>query len=65
LVATTRCPEGRLARSTYSFEGSERTLQELGCLYSSRNLQKTRIGTIVALAADALDTVYDRPENSL
>jgi len=65
LVATTRCPEGRLARSTYSFEGSERTLQELGCLYSSRNLQKTRIGTIVALAADALDTVYDRPEDSL
>ncbi|MFT4946140.1 MAG: L-asparaginase [Natronomonas sp.] len=65
LVATTRCPEGRLARSTYSFEGSERTLEELGCLYSSRNLQKTRIGTIVALAADALDTVYDRPDDSL
>lgn len=52
LVATTRCPEGRLATDTYDFPGSEATLQKLGCYYSARNLQKARIETIVALAAD-------------
>lgn len=61
LVATTRCPEGRLARDTYGFRGSEATLQELGCYYSPHNLQKTRIRTIVALAAGRLDEAFDRP----
>jgi len=61
IVATTRCPEGVLARDTYDFEGSERTLRELGCYFSDHNLQKTRIATIVALSADGLDTMFDRP----
>jgi L-asparaginase len=61
LVATTRCPEGRLLRDTYSFRGSETTLRELGCYFSDRNLQKTRIETIVALASDGLDATFDRP----
>lgn len=61
LVATTRCPEGRLARSTYDFLGSEATLRELGCYYSDSNLQKARIETIVALAGDALEETFDRP----
>ena len=61
IVATTRCPEGRLARETYDFEGSERTLQELDCFYSDLNPQKTRIATIAALAADALNQVFERP----
>ncbi|GAA0506595.1 L-asparaginase [Halorubrum aquaticum] len=61
IVATTRCPEGRLARDTYGFRGSERTLQELGCYYGDLNLQKTRIRTIVGLAAGRLDDVFERP----
>jgi L-asparaginase len=61
IVATTRCPEGRLARDTYGFRGSETTLQELGSYYSDLNLQKTRIKTIVALAADDLGRAFDRP----
>lgn len=61
IVATTRCPEGRLARETYGFYGSEATLQELGCYYSDLNLQKTRIRAIVALAGDELDAAFDRP----
>lgn len=61
IVATTRCPEGRLARDTYGFPGSERSLQEVGCYYSDLNLQKTRIRTIVGLAAGRLDDVFDRP----
>lgn len=61
IIATTRCPEGRLARETYGFRGSEATLQELGCYYSDLNLQKTRIKTIVSLAADALDSSFDFP----
>ena len=59
LVATTRCPEGRLARETYDFVGSEATLQELEFSYSDLNLQKTRIKTVVALAAGAIDTAFD------
>lgn len=61
VVATSRCPEGRLARSTYDFEGSERTLIDLDCHFSDLVLQKTRIATIVALAAGELDAVFDRP----
>lgn len=61
MVATTRCPEGRLAVDTYDFPGSERTLQELGCYYSERNLQKARIETIVALGSDRLEHVLRRP----
>lgn len=61
IVATTRCPEGRLARDTYGFRGSEATLRDLDCYYSERNLQKTRIKTIVALAADRLADAFDRP----
>ena len=57
-VATTRCPEGRLARETYDFPGSETTLQELGFLFSDRNLQKTRIKTIVAIASDSLENAF-------
>ncbi len=60
LVVTTRCPEGRLARHTYDFPGSERTLREdLGAHFSDRNLQKTRIKTIVSLAAGALERAFD------
>lgn len=61
IVATTRCPEGRLARSTYDFPGSEATLRELNCYYSQRNLQKARVETIVGLAADDLEALFDRP----
>lgn len=61
IIATTRCLEGRLALGTYDFEGSERTLQELGCYYADVNLQKSRIGAMVGLAADALDQLYERP----
>lgn len=61
IVATTRCPEGRLARRTYDFRGSERTLRELGCRYSDLNLQKTRVRTVAALAADRLDDAFTRP----
>lgn len=61
IIATTRCYEGRLARSTYGFRGSEATLQELGCYYSRHNLQKTRIKAIVALAGGGLDRAFDRP----
>lgn len=61
VVATTRCPEGRLARHTYGFRGSESTLRDLNCRFSDLNLQKTRIKTIVALAAGALDPAFERP----
>lgn len=61
LVATTRCPEGRLGRDTYGFTGSHATLQELDAYFSDLNLQKTRVRTIVALAADRLDDAFDRP----
>ena len=59
VIATTRCPEGRLARSTYGYRGSERTLQEAGCLISDLNLQKTRIRAMVAHAAGRLDEAFD------
>ncbi len=61
LVATTRCPEGRLGRETYGFEGSHRTLRDLGAYFSDLNLQKTRVRTIVALGADRLDDAFERP----
>ena len=61
IVATTRCQEGRLATDTYDFPGSEATLQDLGCYYSERNLQKARVETIVALAADSLESTLLRP----
>lgn len=61
LVATTRCPEGRLARHTYGFRGSEATLRELDCYYSDLNLQKTRIKTIVALASGDLNSAFEQP----
>lgn len=61
IVATTRCPEGRLATDTYDFPGSEATLQELGCYYSERNLQKARVETIVALAAERLGSILRQP----
>lgn len=61
LVATTRCPEGRLATDTYDFPGSEVTLQNLGCYYSERNLQKARIETIVGLAGDGVESILSRP----
>jgi L-asparaginase len=62
IVATTRCPEGRLARRTYDFPGSEATLRRLDCHFSDRNLQKTRIETIVALAAGSLDEAFVHPD---
>ncbi|WP_423750727.1 asparaginase [Salinirarus marinus] len=61
VVVTTRCPEGRLARHTYAFEGSEATLRELGVHYSDVNLQKTRIRAVAALAAGRLDDAFERP----
>jgi L-asparaginase len=60
LVATTRCPEGRLLRGTYDFRGSETTLQDVGCLYSDRNLQKTRVDAIVAAATDSFADLFER-----
>lgn len=62
LVVTTRCVEGRLARGTYGFRGSEATLRELGAYYSDLDLAKTRIKTVVVMAADALDEAFDRPD---
>ncbi|MFB6124204.1 MAG: asparaginase [Haloferacaceae archaeon] len=61
VVVTTRCPEGRLARHTYAFEGSEATLRDLGVYYGDLNLQKTRIRAVVALAAGRLDDAFERP----
>ena len=61
IVATTRCPEGRLARSTYDFPGSEQTLIELDCHFSDLILQKTRIRTAVALGADDLKGAFKQP----
>ncbi|ESS05259.1 MAG: L-asparaginase/archaeal glu-tRNAgln amidotransferase subunit D [uncultured archaeon A07HB70] len=61
LVATTRCPEGRLGRQTYGFTGSHATLRSLDAYFSDLNLQKTRVRTIVALAAGRLDDAFDRP----
>lgn len=61
LVATTRCPEGRLGRQTYGFDGSHATLRDLDAYFSDLTLQKTRVRTIVALAADRLDDAFDRP----
>ncbi len=61
IVATTRCPTGRLATATYDFEGSEATLQELGCYYSHRNPQKARIETIVAIGSGEFDTILIDP----
>lgn len=60
-VATTRCLEGRLARSTYDFEGSERSLREVGAYFSDETIQKTRIKLIVALASDAVNEAFSRP----
>jgi len=62
IIVTTRCPEGRLARRTYDFPGSEATLRRLGCYFSDRNLQKARIETIIALAANSLDDAFTRPD---
>lgn len=61
IVATSRCVEGRLAKDTYGFHGSEQTLQDMGCYYSTHNLQKTRIKAIVALASDSLSKAFTRP----
>lgn len=61
VVATTVLPQGRLARETYEFEGSEATLQELGCYYSDLPIRKTRVKTIAALAAGRLDDAFERP----
>ncbi|MFD1571013.1 hypothetical protein [Halorubrum laminariae] len=60
LVATTRGPEGRFATSTYDYRGSEQTLLDLGCYFSERNLQKTRIATVIALAGRSVETVFDQ-----
>jgi L-asparaginase len=59
VIVTTRCPEGRLARETYGFRGSERTLRRLDCLFADLNLQKTRIRAVVAHAAGRLDDAFD------
>jgi len=61
VVATTRCYEGRLLRDTYGFRGSEATLRELGCQFSDLPLPKTRVRTMLALAADRLDDAFDQP----
>lgn len=61
LVATTRCPQGRLGRKTYDFQGSHATLRELDAYFSDLNIQKTRIRTIVALAANGMDDAFERP----
>lgn len=61
LVATTRCPEGRLGRKTYDFTGSHATLRELDAYFSDLNLQKTRVRTIVALASDRMEEAFERP----
>jgi L-asparaginase len=60
-VAATRCLEGRLAQSTYDFEGSERSLREVGAYFSDETIQKTRIKLIVALASDAINEAFSRP----
>ena len=62
IVVTTRCHESRLVRNTYSFRGSEATLRELGVQISDLPLSKTRIKTIVALAAGRLDDAFESLE---
>jgi L-asparaginase len=61
LIATTRCPEERLARRTYGFRGSEATLKELDCYFSLLNLQKTRIASIIGTGADSLESLFEQP----
>lgn len=52
VVATTRCPEGRLAIG-------RSVLTEYGVLFSDVNLQKTRLNCIVALASGRLETAFE------
>ena len=61
VIVTTRCHAGRVAHDTYGFHGSERTLWAMGCRASDINLPKTRIKTIVALAAGRLDDAFSIP----
>lgn len=61
LIATTRCPEGRLARRTYGFRGSEATLKELDCYFSPLNLQKTRIAAVLGVGTDSLESLFEQP----
>ncbi|MFB6305276.1 MAG: asparaginase [Haloferacaceae archaeon] len=58
VVATTRCPEGRLLAETYGFEGSERSLRDLGCLVADLPPAAARVRTVVALAADRVDDAF-------
>lgn len=58
VVATTRCPEGRLLRGTYGFEGSERSLRDLGCPFADLPPAAARIRAVVALAAGRLDDAF-------
>lgn len=57
IVATTRCPQGRIARPDAG--GSPSPFAEHDCLHSDVNLLKTRIRTIVALATARLDDAFD------
>lgn len=61
LVATTRCPQGRLAIDTYDYVGSEVTLRKLGYYYSDSNLQKARIETIIGIASNQLKKFFTIP----
>jgi len=61
LVATTRCPQGRLAIDTYDYVGSEVTLRKLGYYYSDSNLQKARIEAIIGIASNQLKKFFTTP----
>ena len=62
VVASSWCAEGVLARNTYECYGCESTTRDL-CYYSELNPRKTRILTIVSLAAGRFDEAFVPPES--
>ncbi|WP_251341305.1 asparaginase [Haloplanus halophilus] len=60
VVVTSRCGVGRLARDAYDYPGSEQFIDDLDCHVTGLPLQKARIKTVVATAADALDDAFER-----
>jgi len=58
VVVTSRCPQGRIGRSNYA--GGR--LAELGCLVAQRPLATARVATVVGIAADVLDRIFERPD---
>lgn len=57
VVATSRCPQGRLSTPADDLSG-------LGCLVSDRNLLQTRVEAVVALAAGEFDGAFERADGA-